>query len=197
MCQKRPILRWILLHLLRRLPKIGPVSPHGHVAVPCSHGQQQQEEPMREFTTVVTEIQERLGDDEWPLEFKLDGRVMHFRRPHGGEGVLLITAMAMHNDIMSKFSSTLDIVSRVLRPDDRDWLNSRMLDTRDPMHIQAPTIMAGGEGEGGVVQEIVRQWGGRPTESPSPSSESPPDAGPGSSPFIQTPISPRSPYPGF
>lgn len=152
---------------------------------------------MREFTTVATEVKESLGDEEWPLEFMLDGRVMHFRRPHGGEGVLLITAMAMHNDIMSKFSSTLDIVSRVLRPDDREWLNSRMLDVRDPMHIQAPTIMAGGDNGGGVVHEIVAQWGGRPTGSPSPSSASPPDAGPGSNPYIQTPTSPVSPYPGF
>lgn len=151
---------------------------------------------MREFNTAVTEIKESLGDEEWPLEFMLDGRVMHFRRPHGGEGVLLITAMAMHNDIMSKFSSTLDIVSRVLRPDDRDWINSRMLDPRDPMHIQAPTIMAGDDsGDGGVVQEIVRQWGARPTESPSPSSASPPPAGPGSNPYIQAPTFSGSPYP--
>lgn len=152
---------------------------------------------MREFNTAVQEIQESLGDEQWPLEFKLDGRVMHFRRPNPGEGVLLIAAMAGHNDVMSKFANTLDMVFRVLRPDDKDWLNARILDTRDPMHQQAPTIMAGDENGGGVVHEIVSQWGARPTESPSPSSASPPPSGPDSSPFIRTPISPVSPYPGF
>lgn len=153
---------------------------------------------MREFNTAIQEAKEELGDEGWPLEFMLDGRVMHFRRPHGGEGVLLITAMAMHNDIMSKFGATLDIVSRVLRPDDKEWLNARMLNPRDPMHIQAPVIMAGDDqGNEGVVQEIVRQWGARPTESPSPSSASPPPAGPDSNPFTRTPTSSVSPYPGY
>jgi hypothetical protein len=152
---------------------------------------------MREFTTAVQEVRENLGDEEWPLEFKLDGRTMHFRRPEGGEGVLLVTAMAMHNDVMSKFAATLDIVSRVLRPDDRDWLNARMLDRRDPMHTQAPVIMAGDGDDGGVVQEIVSQWGARPTESSSPSSSSPPVAGPDSNPYTRPSTSSDSPYPGF
>jgi hypothetical protein len=170
----------------------------GAVPVPCSQGQQQQEETMREFTTAVEEVRESLGDEHWPLTFKVDGRVMHFRRPEGGEGVLLITAMAMHNDVMSKFASTLDIVSRVLRPDDRDWLNSRFLDPTDPLSRQAPMLMAGTGDEGGVIHEIVEQWGARPTESPSPSSASPPPpvSGHDSNPFIQGSTSYDSPYPG-
>lgn len=152
---------------------------------------------MKEFTTAVAEVAEGLADETWPLEFKVDGRVMHFRRPVGGEGVLLITAMATHNDIMSKFAATMDIVSRVLRPDDRDWLNTRFLDMRDPLSAYAPTLMAGDGQEGGIVQEIVAQWGARPFESPSPSSPSQPPAGPGSNPYIRPSTSSDSPYPGF
>lgn len=145
---------------------------------------------MKEFVTAVQEVAEDItSDDHWPLTFKLDGRVMHFRRPNPGEGTILVTQLATHKGGLERFATYLDFFTRVLRPDDKDWWTRRVLNEEDPLSQQAPYILAGDGDEGGVLHEIVEQWGAHPTESSSRSSASQPP--PGSS---STPSTPASTY---
>ena len=149
---------------------------------------------MKEFTTAVTDLAQReKTDDDWPLAFKLDGRVMHFRKPTPGEGVILIAALAQTGSALERFGTYLDLFNKVLRPDDKEWWTRRILNDRDPLCYQAPALLAGGEnGDGGLLRAVVEAWGADPTQGPEPSSPTPPQPGSGSTP--DTPPSTYSAY---
>lgn len=136
---------------------------------------------IEEFSTdvaVLKEFREATAGEPFPYKFRLDGRDMRFRRPDPGEGVQLLVIVGGHNGEWSRFGAYVDIIQRVLHPDDRAWLMRRILNPEDPMSVQYPQILAGKDGQGGVMRNVVAQWGGRPTESPQPSSsESPPPTG--------------------
>lgn len=136
---------------------------------------------MMEFSTAVQEVLAELDEDlEYPFPFKVDDRECRYRRPLPGEGVALTTAMASHIPTWQKFSATVEIVFAVIRDEDREYLQHRMLDTSDPFSRLAPRFLLGTDETDGLVHDMLEHWSGRPTEPSSSSSGSPRTTGRGS-----------------
>ena len=129
---------------------------------------------MKEFTTAVEDIAaEDAGEapEEQPIEFKLDGRVMHAYPPTDGQLAFMLASLGRGQTDEGRFASMINVMLECLRDDDKDWFESRLL-TRDPKkRIGAKTIEA-------VFEHLMEEWFARPTQPPSDSAPSLPSAGP-------------------
>jgi hypothetical protein len=105
-------------------------------------------------------------DDEKPVEFMLDGRVLKAYPPTEGQLIFMMAAMGRGQSQESRFASIINIMMESLRDEDQDYLEARLL-TRDPkQRLRAPKIEE-------IFEYLTEEWFARPTQPPSDSAPSP------------------------
>lgn len=127
---------------------------------------------MKEFTTAISEaVQEADGTpvEEQFVEFKVDERVLRAYPPTPGQMTFMMAAMGRGQTDDQRFASIINIMFASLRASDRDWLEGRLL-SRGKDSIPMATIEK-------IFEHLMEEWFGNPTQGPSDSAPSLPNAG--------------------
>lgn len=95
--------------------------------------------------------------EETFVEFKVDGRVMKAYLPTPGQLAFMLAALGRGQSQDQRFAAILNIMFEALSPEDRDYLEGRML-TRDPKkRIKMAQIEE-------IFEYLTEEWFGRPTQ---------------------------------
>lgn len=102
---------------------------------------------------------EREVDAEVPLEFKLDGRVMHAFAPTTGQLAFMLATLGRGQTDDQRLAGIVNIILYSLRDDDRDYFENRMLERDKKKAVPIQTIEA-------IFEYMTEQWFGdsRPTQ---------------------------------
>lgn len=128
---------------------------------------------MKEFVSAIEEVEsenEAENEAEKPLEFKLDGRVMHAYKPNEGQLTFMLAAMGRGQSREDRFASIVNIMMASLRDEDQDYFESRLL-TRGEDRLKMPVIQS-------VFEYLIGEWFATPTQDASDSVSSLPSTGP-------------------
>jgi hypothetical protein len=141
---------------------------------------------MREFSTAAwaaartkDETEEAFG---WPITVPIDGREVEFGAASVGQITMVIAAM--EGDVFRKIATIINFFfSLVKDEDDRGWFKQRLYDSQDDF---GPGMMEE------ITKAIIEEWGARPTQPASGSSDSPQATGPRSTARRHSKASTRS-----
>lgn len=130
---------------------------------------------MREFTTAAKEpIEDEVivftvrrnpsADPEYVPEIK----ELKAFRPSDGQLAVLMASFGKGSDEVETVAGPLNFFDSILDDDGRRYILDRMLDPKDPF----------GPGECSQIMEgLIEEWSGRPTQPPSGSTSSQPNGG--------------------
>lgn len=126
---------------------------------------------VKEFITAVDEIDrednEGAAPEDQPLEFTVDGRVLHAFPPTDGQLIFMMAALGRGQSQEKRFASILNLLFAALPEEDADYLEERLLKpAKDPEKLTAKWIEQ-------IFEWMVGEWFARPTKSASDSAESP------------------------
>lgn len=109
------------------------------------------------------------------VEFMLDGRPMRAYPPNEGQLVFLMATMGRGQSKQSRFASIVNIMLESLRPDDRDYMEGRLLagDTKDRLPVKKVEE---------IFEFLATEWFATPTLPPSDSASSSQSDGANSTP---------------
>jgi hypothetical protein len=122
---------------------------------------------MREFVTAAKAVEDEGDTFGRDTTIKIDGRDIRFLPATEGQMALLLsTDMLPTTD---RISIGVNLFFNLLRDDtDSDYFRARMFDRKDPF----------GSGEiAEIVQGLIEEWSGDPTQESSDSTPSPPPTG--------------------
>lgn len=129
---------------------------------------------MREFVTAVA-AQEDESQQGW-IDFKVDGVVCRARRPSPGQVAYLLASMHKRAPLEQQIAGAINFCMAIMDHDSASYLSDKLLDPEDPFEI--PQIQD-------IIEYLVEEWSGRPTEQSSDSSSSQEAPGPTSTPSSQ------------
>lgn len=143
---------------------------------------------MKSFISAVEDIEaEDAGtpEEDQYIEFELDGRQMRAFHPNDGQLAFLLAAMGRGQTSDQRFAGILNILFASLRPEDADYIESRML-SRDPKtRLPVAKIEE-------IFEYLAEEWFATPTQPASVSAPSPQNAGLSLSPTTTEPTSSES-----
>jgi hypothetical protein len=116
---------------------------------------------VKEFVTAV-EKQEQAAD-EADLIFKIDDQELRAYKPTEGQFALVMMALGRHSAMTEQFAGIIDFFVNVLDGPSQQYVIDRMM-SRERM-IPLEQIVE-------ILEWMVEEWGGRPTQSPSVSTSS-------------------------
>jgi hypothetical protein len=118
---------------------------------------------MKEFTTSVeqSEASRPLGSD--PITFAVDGEEWTAYPPTGGQLTLIIASMSESTKDVDRVKGILDFLDGVLDDDAKATYRERLMDRDDPFDL--PDVER-------IINWLVEEWSGRPTQPPSGSRSS-------------------------
>ena len=119
---------------------------------------------MHEFTTAVKEAEEREVEDGDVVEFKVDGYPCKAYRPTPSQFAFVVTATSRHTPLMQQIAGVINFIDSVMDEDGSSHLQARLLDRKDDFGIDEVRD---------ILEWLIEQWSGRPTESSSGSTRSP------------------------
>jgi hypothetical protein len=125
---------------------------------------------IKEFTTAAKAAAKQ---DEDPLEFSLDGQTLRAYRPTEGQFALLMAALSRHTNESTKVAGAIDFFVSIMDQESYVYLADRLQSRENPIALDEITE---------IVQWIVEEWAGRPTQPPSASTPSPSSDGLNSTP---------------
>lgn len=92
-----------------------------------------------------------------PIEFMLDGRVMHAYQPTDGQLAFMLASLGRGQTSDGRAAATINVMMECLRDDDKDYFESRLL-THDPKtRLGIKTIES-------VFEMLTEEWFARPTQ---------------------------------
>jgi hypothetical protein len=138
---------------------------------------------MREFTTAAEAV-ETTGDTFGKeVTIKIDGREVRFLPATEGQLAMVIGSDAV--PLMQKISTAINFFFGLVRDGrDADYFKQRLFDRADPFGAEQITA---------IVEALIEEWTGNPTQSSSDSTGSQDDTGAPSTPSAPQPGSTLSP----
>lgn len=121
---------------------------------------------MKEFTTAA---EESLEDAEAPLEFAIDGQILRAFKPTDGQIAITMSALGRHTSDQTKTAGVIDFFVQILDEESYDYVVNRLLSRTDPLGLAEVEE---------VLEWLVEEWTGRPTQPPSVSTQSRSSGGP-------------------
>lgn len=120
---------------------------------------------MKEFTTAATRVAEEGEelDSVYTLEFAVDGETLHARRPKDGQLAVLMTAASRHMPDNMRIATLIDFFVNVLDIESHHYVVGRLLDGDDEFGLEEVQD---------IMEWMVEEWTGRPTQPPSVSTQS-------------------------
>lgn len=134
---------------------------------------------MKEFVTAFEQMQDENAEEETPIEFKVDGRVLRAYKPTEGQLVFMMASLGRGQSAEGRFAAMINIMLESLEAEDKDYLEGRLLDRNPKTRLQPSMIEQ-------IFEYLSEEWFGRPTQSPSGSASSEPNGGQNSTPAIET-----------
>lgn len=117
---------------------------------------------MKQFVTAARQAAPTAIDGAEPIEFDLDGEQFTAYPPTTGQMALVMEGQSSH-DIGRRIAAVINFMDSLLDTRGQSRFRQRLMDRDDPFELEQ-------------VQEIVdwllEEWTGNPTESPSGSSRS-------------------------
>lgn len=96
-------------------------------------------------------------DDNVPVEFSLDGRVMKAYKPTDGQLMFMLAAVGRGQTNDGRMSAIVNVMLNCLADEDQDYLESRLLE-RDPKRMIKPSTIEA------IFEYLVEEWFARPTQ---------------------------------
>jgi hypothetical protein len=127
---------------------------------------------MREFVTAVTAADEA---SEW-LEFKVDGVECKATRPTPAQVAYLTAALHKRAAIETQIAGAINFCMAIMDNDTSAYLSDKLLDSADPFDL---------ENLQEIIQWLMEEWAGRPTQPSSDSSPTEDGSGSTSTPSSQ------------
>lgn len=128
---------------------------------------------MKEFVTAFEEAEaedEGTPVEEQFVEFMLDERKMRAYTPHDGQLAVMMATMGRGVSSTQRFATIINLLMETLEDDDADYFQGRLL-TRNPKErLPSEKIEE-------IFSFLMEEWFGRPTQSQSDSTQSPPTDG--------------------
>jgi hypothetical protein len=133
-------------------------------------------EPVEDEVIVFTVKRNPVADPDYVPEVK----ELQAYRPSDGQLAVLMASFGKGSDEVESVAGPLNFFDSILDDDGRRYIMDRMLDPKDPF----------GPGECAQIMEgLIEEWSGRPTQPPSGSTPSQPNGGQNSTPTTQPSIS--------
>lgn len=125
---------------------------------------------IKEFTTAAREAKANADDG---IPFVVDGHECVCYKPEASQFAVLMASISRQNDFSSQVAGVINFFASVLDQPTHAHLTGRLLDRTDPFGIEEVQ---------GIIEWMVEEWTGRPTQSPSGSTPSPASGGQRSTP---------------
>lgn len=123
---------------------------------------------MREFITAAKEASETEDEKAAGTTFLVDGFECRCFKPKDGQLAVLMATTGRHSSNEESIAGYINFFVAVLDDESQSYIISRLLDRKDEFGIdQVQSIM----------EWMIEDWSGRPTQSPSVSTASPPSVG--------------------
>ena len=117
---------------------------------------------MREFVTAARQAPIALEGAE-PIEFVLDGETFTAYPPTTGQLALLVASQAKNREVPDTVAAVIDFLDGILDDNAQATFRRRLMDRDDPFDFDTVNW---------IVENLIEEWGGRPTTSPSGSAPS-------------------------
>ena len=115
---------------------------------------------MKEFSTAIRDAVE---DSEAPMEFKIDGHVVRAFRPTDGQIAMLMAALGRHTSESTKVAGVIDFFVYTLDDESYNYVTNRLLSRDDALEMDQIQE---------VIEWMIEEWSGRPTQPASGSTRS-------------------------
>lgn len=123
--------------------------------------------PLREFTTAAKEAATPEGDDDG-MGFNVDGVMCRCFRPGDGQLAVLMATTSSYNSQSEQIAGIINFFASVLDDGSHNYIVTRLLDRKDRFGISEVQD---------IMEWMIEEWTGRPTNSPFVSTSSPPSTG--------------------
>ena len=121
---------------------------------------------IKEFTTAAREAQAEADDS---TTFVVDGRECTCYKPDAAQFAVLMASISRQNDWTQQVAGVINFFASVLDQPSHAYLTGRLLDREDPFGVEDVQH---------IIEWMVEEWSGRPTQSPSGSTPSRQNGGP-------------------
>lgn len=133
---------------------------------------------MREFVTAARQAPSALEGAE-PIEFVVDGETFMAYPPTTGQLAMLVASQAKNREVPDTVAAVIDFLDGILDEHAQVVFRKRLMDRDDPFDFDTVNW---------IVENLIEEWGGRPTTSPSGSSPSRRSAGSRSTAKRRSPV---------
>jgi len=134
---------------------------------------------VKEFITAVVEAHDpEEAEDGWSI--KLDDREMKFYKPTDGQFAIYMATTGKFASDQQRMAAMIDMFVNVFDKEDQVYIIERMLNREDPLPMETVQEM---------IEYMVEEWTGRPTQPSSVSTPSRKNGGRKSTRTIQGSIS--------
>lgn len=118
---------------------------------------------MKEFTTALKAIEQEQDEEDATLHFSLDGHELKIYPPSDGQLALLMASTGRHRTMPNQIAGIIDFFVELMDEESAGYIERRLLDRKDPFGLTEVTA---------IMEWMVEEWTGRPTQSPSGSTQS-------------------------
>jgi hypothetical protein len=117
---------------------------------------------MREFVTAVKELEKGEEPDKG-YSFKVDGKELKFFKPTESQFAIYVAQTGRHSSIPDKIAGVIDFFINVMDRPSHEHLVARLMDREDPFGLDQVEE---------IIQWMIEEWSGNPTEQSSDSTPS-------------------------
>jgi hypothetical protein len=119
---------------------------------------------MKEFLTAAKHAEAEDNGDDGAVPFKIKNEdtgeemVCRAYKPGDGQFAVLMATTSRHSSQQEQIAGIINFFASVLDDDSHHYVVSRLLDRRDPFGIEQVQ---------GIMEFLIEEWSGRPTQSSS------------------------------
>lgn len=119
---------------------------------------------MREFVTAVQDHEDRKSETAQPYPFKVDGVVCNAYKPDDSQIAVFFATVGRGASNADRIAGVLNFFDAVLDKKSSDYLTGRLLDRTDNFKFEQVED---------ILEGLVEDWSGHPTQEAVASSASP------------------------
>jgi len=116
---------------------------------------------LKEFVTAAEDAARENADEG--MEFSVDGVMCRCYRPKDGQLAVLMATTSRHSSQQEMIAGIINFFVAVLDEESHNYVVGRLLDRTDPFGIEQVQQ---------IMNWMIEEWSGRPTPSPSVSTQS-------------------------
>lgn len=123
---------------------------------------------MREFTTAVAEKQKAPEEQEKGYPFKVDGVALRCYKPNEAQLAIFLASTGRHSSDSQQIAGVINFFASILDRASYNYIENRLLDREDDFGLKEVQD---------IIEWMIEEWTGNPTQSPSVSTGTPQSSG--------------------